>query len=66
MTPPQFNALATLLRLRQGETRAVAQDVLVNDKPLADAAREHGMTYGQAHKLMVRVRRGIDLVKQAA
>lgn len=66
MTPAQFDALAQLLRLRQGPARQAAQLVMVDGQSVADAARAVGMQYQHAHEAVQRVRAGLELVKVAA
>ena len=64
MTPKQFEALATLLRMRPGATRDVTRAVLVRGASVADAAREVGIAYVQAYKAVQRARKGLELVQR--
>lgn len=66
MTPKQFEALATLLRMRPGATRDVTRAVLVRGASVADAAREVGTPYVQAYKAVQRARKGLELVQRVA
>lgn len=64
MTPKQFDALATLLRMRPGSTRDAARAVMVKGLSVADAAREVGTPYVQAYKAVQRARKGLELVQR--
>lgn len=64
MTADQFNALADLLRLRNGPAKGVARMVLVEGAALADAARVQQMSYQAAHQAVKRAQRGIELAKR--
>lgn len=61
----EFNALAKLLRLREGAARDVAQDVMVTGANVPAAATEHGLPYVAAHKAVTRVRKGLELARRA-
>lgn len=58
----QFDALATLLRIRAGATQTAAREVLVKGAAVADAARTAGISYVQAYKAVQRARKGLELV----
>lgn len=64
LTPKQFDALITLLRIRPGNTQAVAREVLVKGRTVPEAAREVGIDYPQAYKAVQRARRGLELVQK--
>ena len=60
----QFDALATLLRMRPGSTRDAARAVMVKGLSVADAAREVDTPYVQAYKAVQRARKGLELVQR--
>ncbi len=62
----QFNALAKLLRLRQGRAETAAKLVFVDGMRQADAAREVGLTTQSVGNVCARVRKGAELAKEAA
>lgn len=64
LTPKQFDALATLLRIQDGSTRVAAREVLVKGATVADAARTAGTEYLQAYKAVQRARKGLELVQR--
>ena len=66
MTADQFDALATLLQLRQGPARAAARHVLVEGMRQADAAALAGISAAAMSNALTRIRRGIELAKVAA
>ena len=66
MTDTQFEALASLLRLRPGPTLAALQLHLVHGLPVPDAARQAGADYQLALKSGYRAKRGLALVRRAA
>lgn len=65
MTADQFDALAQLLRLRQGPAREACALVLVDGQSVPDAARSVGMTYQDAYAAVQRVRAGLELARKA-
>lgn len=64
LNPKQFDALATLLRIRPGATKTAAREVLVKGASVADAARTAGAPYVQAYKAVQRARKGLELVQR--
>lgn len=66
ITEPQFNALAKLLRLRQGQAQEAAQLSLVHGIPAPDVARKIGMDYRAAVYAINRAKSGLALAKIAA
>lgn len=66
MTLDQFDALADLMRLRNGPAKGVARMVLVEGAAIADAARVQQLSYQAAHQAVKRAQRGIDLAKRIA
>lgn len=65
MTAGQFDALARLLRLRQGKARQVAERVMVNGETTPAAARAEGLEYRAATYAVKRARAGLALAKLA-
>ena len=65
MTAAQFNALAQLLRVRDGLSRAAALLVLVDGLTQADAARLTGLSPSGVGKVVARMRRGLALARAA-
>lgn len=55
MTPEQFEAIARLLRMRGSPSREVARLHYVDGMPVADAARQAGLSYNAAHQAVKRV-----------
>lgn len=66
MTPNQFDALSTLLGLRDGPAQKAAQLVLVFGLRAADAARLSGCSRTSALNAVARCRRGLELARVAA
>lgn len=65
MTPDQFNALAELLRLRDGPARECARLVLVEGRKTTEAAEQLGMQYRAAAAAVQRAREGFELARRA-
>lgn len=65
VTPAQFDALATLLRLRQGNQQEAARLVLVQGMRQADAARAMGIAPSALSATLRACRRGLELARQA-
>lgn len=61
MTPAQFDALAQLLRLREGPARDAARMALVDELRPVDIASLLGMTPQAASNAIQRARRGYAL-----
>jgi transposase len=66
MTNEQFNALAQLLRIRQGLSRTAANLVLVDGMTQAAAARQTGLGPAGVGNVVSRMRKGLELAKTAA
>lgn len=66
LTADQFDALATLLRLRDGPVRAAARLVLVEGDSQAEAARRAGTLSQHVNRAVKACRRGLDLARVAA
>lgn len=66
MTPAQFNAIARLIRMRDGPAQAAARLVLVGGLRKADAARSVGIPPAQVNNAVTRMARGLDLARLAA
>lgn len=66
MTAQQFDALAKLLRLRQGPARDVVRLVLVDGLTVPDAARAAGLEYRAAHRAVQRAKAGLELARACA
>lgn len=66
MTADQFKALAELLRLRSGSPRECARLVLVDGRPIKDAAGEVGLSYRQGAAAVQRARVGLALAQRVA
>lgn len=65
MTPDQFEALATLLRLKSGRQRDAARLVLVDGLVQADAARQTGVLPSALGNTLRACRKGLELARQA-
>ena len=65
MTVQQFNALAQLLRLRQGPQREAARLVLVDGVRQADAARMAGCSASALSNTLRTCRAGLELARLA-
>lgn len=65
MTYEQFQALAQLLRLRQGPQREAASLVLVDGLRQADAARAAGCSASALGNTLRTCRAGLDLAREA-
>ncbi len=66
VTAEQFDALSTLLRLRDSAPREGARLVLVEGLALSDAARAAGAERQNVHRAVAACRRGLDLARAAA
>jgi DNA-directed RNA polymerase specialized sigma24 family protein len=66
LTSEQFQALAELLRLREGASGQAAQLVLVSGLSQAEAGRQTGLSTAGVGNAVRRVRRGLELAKLAA
>jgi DNA-directed RNA polymerase specialized sigma24 family protein len=66
LTSEQFEALAELLRLREGVSGQAAQLVLVSGLSQAEAGRQTGLSTAGVGNAVRRVRRGLELAKLAA
>ena len=66
LTAAQFNALAQLLRIRDGLSRQSAYMVLVDGHSQADAARLTGLSASGVGKVVTRLRSGLALAQAAA
>lgn len=67
LTRPQFEALAELLRLREGSSaQQVAALVLVEGLEVGEAARRCNASYNAAHQAVKRCRRGLELAQVVA
>jgi hypothetical protein len=65
MTAAQFDALAELLRLRDGPAARAARLVMVEKKTTADAARDMAIDYRVAYESVQRVKAGLALAQKA-
>ena len=65
MTPDQFYAIASLLRLRGGPATEGARLVLVDGLSIVQAAERSGCSRQSVGNAMSRIRRGLELAKQA-
>lgn len=65
MTPAQFDALATLLRMQDAPSRAGARLVLVEGLRQADAAAMAGVSAAGLGNALARLRKGLELAKAA-
>ena len=63
MTAAQFNALAQLLRVRDGPAREAACMVLVDGLPPSEAARLTGLSPAGVSNAVSRMRRGLVLAQ---
>ena len=66
MTNASFEALAQLLRLRQGPQREAARLVLVDGVRQADAARAAGCSPSALSNTLRACKSGLDLARTAA
>lgn len=67
LTQPQFDALAQLLRLREGSAaREAARLQLVDGLSIGDAAAQLGIPYKDAQGAVKRARTGLGLARLAA
>ncbi len=66
MTAEQFEALATLLRLRDGPQREAARLHLVDGLARPLAAATAGCKPGKLHDTLQVIKRGVELVAVAA
>lgn len=66
MTADQFDALAELMRLRNGPAKGAARMVLVDGFTVPDAARVQQMSYQAAHQAVKRAQRAMELAKRVA
>ena len=55
MTLEQFEAVARLMRMRGSPSREVARLHYVDGMPVADAARQAGLSYNATHQAVKRV-----------
>lgn len=65
MTTAQFNALAQLLRVRNGPARAAASLVLVDGLTQAAAARQTGLSASGVGNAIARLKSGLALAEKA-
>ncbi len=65
MTPAQFDALATLIGLRQSTSREAARLVLVDGLSVLDAAGQCGISVQGANQAVLRCRRAMKLARVA-
>ena len=65
MRPESFDALAQLLRLRQGPAKEAARLVLVDGYRPAAAARQTGCTPQSASNTLARCRKGLAIARVA-
>lgn len=65
MTPDQFDALATLISLRQSDSRDAARLVLVDGLSVIEAAAHVGISQQGANQSVIRCRRALDLARVA-
>lgn len=66
MTGAQFDALAELLRMREGASKTAARLVLVDGKSPAEAARLAGTTPQSVNSALRSCERGAQLARIAA
>lgn len=66
MTGAQFDALATLLRLRTGAAQEAARLVLVHGHQPGEAAALMGLSAASVSNAVSRMRRGLELARVAA
>ncbi|MGK8437259.1 hypothetical protein ACRS3X_07895 [Ectopseudomonas hydrolytica] len=66
MNAAQFEALAELLRMRDGASKSAARLVLVDGIPPSDAARQVGTTPQAVNSALRSCERGMSLVRTAA
>ena len=65
MTQAQLDALAALVSMRTGPSLLAAGLVLVEGRRPADAAREAGLSPQAVSNALARLRRALDLARQA-
>lgn len=65
MTASQFQALALLLRIRNGKSREAARMVLVDGQSSTSAAKATGLTLSGVSNAVYRIRRGMHLASAA-
>ncbi|MCY1359800.1 hypothetical protein D9M69_463950 [compost metagenome] len=65
MTAEQFQALADLLRMRDGASKTAAHLVLVNGLSPAEAARQAGTTPQAVNSALRSCERGLELARRA-
>lgn len=65
MTQTQLDALASLVGMRSGPALLAAGLVMVHGRRPADAAREAGLTPAAVSNTLARLRRALDLARQA-
>lgn len=66
MNAAQFEALAELLRMREGASKSAARLVLVEGLAPADAARQVGTTPQAVNSALRSCERGMSLARTAA
>lgn len=66
MTPTQFDACATLLRMRGGPPQECARLVLVEGFTIKEASEAAGLSYRQGAAAVQRVRECQELARKAA
>lgn len=66
MKATEFEALAVLLRLRQGASRKAVRLHLVDGLPVAEAAEATGISYRAAWQACKRAKQGLELARRAA
>lgn len=66
MTADQFDALAKLLRVRNGKSRIAASLVLVDGLTQAAAARQTDLSTAGVGNVIASFRRGLELVGKVA
>lgn len=64
LRPAQFEALATLLRLRGGAAQEVARLVMVDGLAVPEAAQAQGLGLRTAYSAVQRVREGYELARK--
>lgn len=65
MKTTEFEALAVLLRLRQGASREAVRRHLVDGLPVAEAAEATGISYRAAWQACKRAKQGLELARRA-
>lgn len=66
MTYAQFQAIATLLRLREHPSKRAAEMVLIHGNRHCDAAKAMGITPSAVSNCLRRIRAGMELARVAA